>query len=125
MLIKRTRENLVIDALFTKFSSLPKIVRIFSYCRRFVHRLKTKQAIAGVISAEEYKVSLIELAKYSQLKAFQAEIESSSSGKVNTKGRLASLTPFLDEEKTLRAGGRLKNSLFSIDKKYPIILAAD
>ncbi|XP_039315534.1 uncharacterized protein LOC120360046 [Solenopsis invicta] len=125
MLIKRTSENLVIDALFTKFSNLPKIVRIISYCRRFARRLKTKQATKGVISAEEYKGSLIELAKYSQLKAFQEEIELISSGKVNTKGRLTSLTPFLDDEKILRAGGRLKNSLFSMDKKHPIILAAD
>lgn len=38
------------------------------------------------------------------------------------KEKLASLTPFLDEGGILREGGRLKNSLFTKDKKHTIVL---
>ncbi|XP_018359796.1 PREDICTED: uncharacterized protein LOC108759039 [Trachymyrmex cornetzi] len=90
--------------------------------KKFIQCLKTKEKQAGGISAEEYENSLIGLAKMSQLNAFEEEIDSLRAGVPITKGRLASLTPFVDENKILRVGGRLRNSLFEKDKKHPIIL---
>lgn len=39
-----------------------------------------------------------------------------------SRGPLASLTPFLDENDIIRVGGRLGNSKFENDKKHPILL---
>ncbi|GJQ79983.1 hypothetical protein Trydic_g10557 [Trypoxylus dichotomus] len=42
------------------------------------------------------------------------------SAKNTTKGNLVRLSPFLDHERLTRVGGRLKNSNFPFDKKYPV-----
>ncbi|XP_018360400.1 PREDICTED: uncharacterized protein LOC108759454 [Trachymyrmex cornetzi] len=86
----KTSKSTMIDELFKRHSKLPKIIKIFAYCRRFIQCLKTKQKQAGDISAEEYENSLIELAKMSQLNAFEEEIDSLGAGVPITKGRLAS-----------------------------------
>jgi len=71
----------------------------------------------GDISSKEYENSLVELVKHSQLIVFREEIGSLKAGVLVEKGRIAPLTPFLDENRVLRVGGRLKNSLFNRDKK--------
>ncbi|XP_018405946.1 PREDICTED: uncharacterized protein LOC108782223 [Cyphomyrmex costatus] len=112
----------IIDELFTRHSKLPKIVRILAYCRKFIHYLKTKEKQDGGISAKEYEQSLMELVRMSQRNTFRKEIDSLKAGVPIVKGRLASLTPFIDEKELLRVGGRLRNSSFGRDKRHPMIL---
>lgn len=42
-----------------------------------------------------------------------------------SKGQLAPLSSFLDENDIIRVGGRLGNSKYDKDKKYPILLPGD
>ncbi|KAG5308152.1 GT2D2 protein, partial [Pseudoatta argentina] len=46
-------ESNVIDVLFMRRSKLSKIVRIFAYCQRFLHHLRTKSNQGGIHSSFE------------------------------------------------------------------------
>jgi hypothetical protein len=54
---------------------------------------------------------------------FEHEIRDLKAGRqVNSKSKLKLLNPFIDNSGMIRVGGRLSNSQYSHDKKYPIVL---
>ena len=58
-----------------------------------------------------------------QEEGFSEEILSfQRSGQVHKRSSVLSLYPFVDEERLLRVGGRLKQSSLPYDKKHPIII---
>nr|CAH7752205.1 unnamed protein product [Callosobruchus chinensis] len=60
-----------------------------------------------------------------QRECFSQEISDLlSKNKISKKSKLLMLNPFLDENNVLRVGGRLENSMYSYDKKHPIILSS-
>jgi len=61
------------------------------------------------------------IVKHVQSSSFRKEISMLNQGSNVLKGPLASLTPFLDKN-GVRVGGRLENSEFKYDKKYPVLL---
>lgn len=108
-----------------KFSSLSKLIRVVSYCRRFVKycKLPKNQRATGAITNIEYQESKFCLIKFVQNQCFHNEITQLKEGKrIHNKSNLISLSPFLDSDCILRVGGRLKLSKLTYGQKHPILL---
>ena len=83
-------------------------------------------------STEEYNKAEIDVLRAIQLKHFANEMETlvkmgvtcpNARCQLRDKNALSSLNPFIDEDMTLRAGGRLANSTdIPFDTKFPLIL---
>lgn len=115
--------------LFLKFSRLSKLQRVTAYCFRFISNCKTRDAVhrtVGALTTQELQYSLNTLIKLAQRKSFAREYVDLSRKKcVHRKSKLSLLNPFMDNENLIRVGGRLKNSEYAFDKKFPIILPSD
>ncbi|GBM16301.1 hypothetical protein AVEN_194043-1 [Araneus ventricosus] len=60
-----------------------------------------------------------------QLRTFGNEIHSlEQCGNVTSNSKLKSLSPFLDSQRILRVGGRIRNSILPYSSKHPILLPA-
>lgn len=80
----------------------------------------------GPLSVDELNNSTITLARVSQQQSFP-EIRDALMNKepVKCPRNISNLNIFLDENKTIRVGGRLFNSVdFSFDKKHPVLLCS-
>ncbi|XP_050538225.1 uncharacterized protein LOC126903782 [Daktulosphaira vitifoliae] len=121
--------NVIEEAnLLDKFSSLNKILRIMTYCLRFID-IKVNKTLfkTSVINADDLNRTNINLIRIVQNNYFAKEISCLINGKeVSKKSKLLRLRPFLDDKHLIRFGGRLKNAL-SIDEcqRHPIVLLGD
>lgn len=103
--------------IFDKYSSFSKLIRIVSYCRRFLN-----QQVKGPLTPAELKTTEHCLIKLIQSKHFETEIKQlRSNNYVPRQSPLAKLNPFLEND-LLRVGGRLKYSDLNYTSKHPIIL---
>lgn len=112
----------LINQLIQKHSSLKKIVRILAWVRRFTCKKeeREKKSYLTVQEKEKAKQSII---KQIQQSEFKSEISSlKAEQKLDSKSKILSLNPFLDEQGILRVGGRLRHANLSNDMKNPIIL---
>lgn len=106
--------------------SLFRLTRVTAYCLRFRNNPLKSQAdrLLGPFTADELKESLLVLVKLSQQESFPDELKLLSQGKpLRSSSSLISLNPFLDSKGMLRVGGRLHNSQFSYDKKFPLLIS--
>ncbi|XP_072401566.1 uncharacterized protein [Diabrotica undecimpunctata] len=72
---------------------------------------------------EELQNSERYVLKVVQNQAFKLEIQRlSSKGTLHPKSNIISLHPFINNDGLLCVGGRLRNSLFSQDKRHPVLL---
>lgn len=85
---------------------------------------KPEQRLQGQISVSEVNYAFKSVIKIAQRKSFPVEIDSLKKNNIGTNSKLLMLHPFLDEEGILRLGGRLRNSLFTYDKRHPILLSS-
>ncbi|XP_071056102.1 uncharacterized protein [Onthophagus taurus] len=109
---------------FSKFSSLIKLQRIVAFVFRFKNNCKGKLRLKGPLNADELRVALEYLVKCSQRETFPEELQLLESDKCLPKeNRLTNLSAFLDENGIIRVGGRLSNSDYAFDKKFPIIIS--
>ncbi|GFX96010.1 integrase catalytic domain-containing protein [Trichonephila clavipes] len=79
----------------------------------FINNIKAKESCnkEKYLTADEIKRSTEFLAKIAQLSEFKAEIDALKKGKgVSKTSKLRALDPFLDENSSLRVGGRLSNA---------------
>ncbi|KAL0892704.1 hypothetical protein ABMA27_014422 [Loxostege sticticalis] len=114
------------DFLWCKFSNLHKMLRIMSYCRRFL-KLKTPKASRPLFTA---LVSIIETDK--TLEMFIKQVQEFEFGEdirhlrlhgfVPKKSVLHNLVPILDQNGLLRVGGRITQASVSFDKQHPIVI---
>lgn len=90
---------------------------------------KPKQKVGNSVmpmSVAENCAALRYWIKWAQAKYFASEIDACEKGiNLPDGSKIASLTPFLDNEGILRLGGRLKHSSLPFDTKNPIILPAE
>lgn len=124
------------DFIFNCYSTFSKLRRIIALCFRFLNNIKTNLELKnteksvnkkqiGFLTHEELISSTEFLVKLSQKEAFSDEISSLAKNKeINRNSKLKSLSPFLDENKVLRVGGRLKNSKLTHNSKFPMLLPA-
>ncbi|KAL0839000.1 hypothetical protein ABMA28_016997 [Loxostege sticticalis] len=113
--------------LLKRYSSLSKLVRVVSYCRRWLLSLKKnkdkRKDLPEYVTYVERNESLTCCIKISQSIEFREELESlKKKGSVKRTSHLLSLTPFLDDQGVLRVGGRLKHAESRLVEKHPIII---
>ncbi|XP_065094730.1 uncharacterized protein LOC135715337 [Ochlerotatus camptorhynchus] len=116
--------------LFTRYSSLTRLIRIAAYCRRFVRYCRVKlagfhlQAIpyltsAELLQAQEGLVKVVQNECFSQeIAMLQARCEADLK-----KSPLRTLNPFIHDD-VLLVGGRLNHSSYSFTRKHPMLLPA-
>jgi hypothetical protein len=111
--------------VINQFSTFRKLRRIIALCLRFADLCKKRitkngynhPSTAELQNAEEKIILLVQKAN------FEHEIRDLKAGRqVNSKSKLKLLNPFIDNSGMIRVGGRLSNSQYPHDKKYPIVL---
>lgn len=126
--------------IFSRYSSLIKLIRVVAHCFRFYENCKIKREskkrkikqenencriklLFGPLQVHELNNACLKLIKISQYESFINDINAISRKEpINKSSILKTLNPFLDETGVLRVGGRLKYSNLSYYKCYPIIL---
>ncbi|KAI8441259.1 hypothetical protein MSG28_014900 [Choristoneura fumiferana] len=107
------------ESMWSKYSSLTKLLRVVAYCRRF---LKNKRKNHTYLLKTELEEALAIMVKRSQIEAYGEEINDIKRGKLKRKSKLTSFTPQIDEEGIIRVGGRLQLANIDYDQKHPILL---
>lgn len=108
--------------LLNKYSTLPKLVRVVSYCLRFI---KGNRKEHSFISPQEYDSSLLTIIRMVQEEVYGDELRRLENGEPLCKqSSVYSLHPVLNPtDRVLRVSGRLANaSHLNFDQRFPIIL---
>ncbi|XP_076383878.1 uncharacterized protein LOC143262639 [Megalopta genalis] len=83
----------------------------------------SKNRLTGNLSTTEIRKAHLVIIKQAQLEAFPIEINCLERKTAMPKGsRILNLNPFLDQDKLLRVGGRLRHAPLSYCQKHPLIL---
>lgn len=111
-------------SLLLTFSSLTRLLRITAYIMRFIQKCrKPPTAVTNWLSKTELTKSLHFWIRLVQEQHFPGELKSlASNQQIDRKSQIINLNPFLDQDKLLRLGGRLKYSKLSFNEKYPFII---
>ncbi|XP_049871181.1 uncharacterized protein LOC126370387 [Pectinophora gossypiella] len=115
------------EDLMRRFSSLTKLTRVLSLCRRVMRwktsEIKETERLDHGLTAKEINKTLLTCIRMCQRKHFQREIEGLQKfGRVDKKSKLSSLNPYLDDEQALRVNGRLHNAYLEESTKHPLII---
>ncbi len=109
--------------IFTYYSNYSKLIHVTAWCLRFVWNFHwCGPFLSGPLELFEIKQAtdvLILVQKeffLDEMKALKADIQ------IKPKSPISSLSPFLDALNTVRVGGQLKNSGFSYEQCYQILL---
>lgn len=120
--------NIDEDFIWSRFSSLTRLLKVMSYCRRvLILKLPKNERLnlPKFITAEEMKETLLTCIKQIQNHEFENEIKHlKTSGCVPKKSPLRTLNPFLDDKGILRVSGRITHSDASYDTRHPMIMPA-
>ena len=113
-----------LDTIVARFSNFDKLKRVLMNCLIFSARCR-KRFDSSHTAALQDRAERI-LMRHSQEKAFCDDMKQlESTGQVSTSSKLASLNPHFDDEKILRARGRLQNADIPANMKDPIILPSN
>ncbi|XP_076384377.1 uncharacterized protein LOC143262794 [Megalopta genalis] len=83
----------------------------------------SKNRLTGNLSTTEIRKAHLVIIKQAQLEAFPIEINCLERKTAMPKGsRILNLNPFLDQDKLLRVGGRLRHAPLSYCQKHPLLL---
>ncbi|CAK1577880.1 unnamed protein product [Parnassius mnemosyne] len=111
------------DSLFKRYSSLPKLLRVVAYCRKF---------LKGSVKSRYLQKTEIDKAlqcciRKAQMEKFPEEYADLKSGRsIKKKGsNLRTLGPYLDGSGMIRVAGRLRNAVIEDTIKRPIVLPRD
>ncbi|XP_032688150.1 uncharacterized protein LOC116852180 [Odontomachus brunneus] len=118
--------------LATRYSLWPKLIRITAYLLRFIAKLRRSVSKDAPIASESRALSFIECqtSRLFWLHRIQSEVfplERQALEKqrsIPSKSPLCALSVFLDEDKLIHVGGRLKNAPLPFARKHPVVLAA-
>ncbi|XP_041449935.1 uncharacterized protein LOC121404468 isoform X1 [Drosophila obscura] len=112
-----------LQCMINKASSWSHLLRTISYCFRFVHRLRCKERLSSFLSSWELQYARSRIIKHVQMEFFQVEYKQLSTGRpLSQKSKLIRYTPFIDDQGTMRVGGRIDNSMATYEAKHPILL---
>jgi len=95
---------------FDRFSSYVQAVRTTARILRFVARCRKQPVESGYLSKGELNEAALLIACSSQQFHFSTLLHELSQGRAASGRLLARLRPFLDNENTIRVGGRLSRS---------------
>jgi len=108
---------------FSRFSSLNRMLRIVIRLQRLVKLCRKVPVDTSFFSYQDYSDALLAVVKCSQAKFLKPLLQELSSGKIVFSRPLARLSPFIDSHGVIRVGGRLRHSLLSDRRKYPVLLS--
>lgn len=118
--------------IFTRYSNLHTTHKMAAHCLRFINNVRAKCAFNhananyGVLSISELKLAKTRLLQNLQQSCFSSEYSALLKGvTVHKKSKLLCLNPFLDENKLIRVGGRLRKADLSFSEKHPLILPSN
>lgn len=114
--------------MIDKYWSLNKLLHVVAYCLRFYYNILHKNSkLVGILSTEEINKSRICIIKCVQKKEFSSKIKDlMNTNNVAVSSKLFRLCPFMDENKLIRVGGRLKKAAtLDVYHRHPIVLPAD
>ena len=107
----------------SKYSSITKLIRVTSWCMRFIRKLRKEKTEFGPLTAEELMESSIMWETFVQARGFPEAIEAiKENRKCNLVQQLG--LEFYDRGR-LRCRGRLANADISDSSKRPILLPND
>lgn len=110
---------------FSRFSSFTTLKRSVAYALRFINIVKNQPIKHQYLNTGELQESLYFIIRLSQKESFP-EYSLLMNGKaLPKKSSLLKFNVFFDENKLIRVGGRLKNSQFNYDKKYPLLIQSN
>ncbi|XP_043467276.1 uncharacterized protein LOC122501682 [Leptopilina heterotoma] len=108
----------IMPEFLLSFSCYSLLLKAVAYCLRFKYRKNTQ-----LLDIDELNRAEKRIIKIIQTSSFANEIRLLSQSKELSKGsKIFPLNPFLDEEKILRVGGRLKHSDLPYAVQHPILL---
>lgn len=111
------------NPIINRFSTLKRMVRVLSYCNRFIKNSKGHIKLVGALSAKEMDTTLTQIIRIAQHERMETEFKTlKKHHQVEKNSKLISLNPFIDNAGIIRVGGRLQNSLLPYNEKHPIIL---
>ena len=103
-----------------------RLIRSTAYVSRFVKNAQTKQRTMRNItplSVEEIRHALNFLISRTQLRTYPEEVTALRSGRnINAKSTIRKLSPYIDDYKVLRVGGRLDHAPIPLDARHSVIL---
>ncbi|XP_045446031.1 uncharacterized protein LOC123654111 [Melitaea cinxia] len=107
--------------IFTRFSSLSKLLRVIAYCRRFLNKRSIK---TEYLQKKEIDQALECCIRKTQESIFTEEYtQLQEKGFLQLKSsKLKSLCPYLDDKGLIRIQGRLEKSSLNEEMKHPIVL---
>ena len=107
-----------------RFSNFNRLVRTMATVLRAVDVMRKRHhQCSDPFTVEELSSAHNSLIKEHQSVNFVKEIsELTNNGEVGKKSSLKNLSPFLDSIGLLRVGGRLSQSEYSFDKRFPILI---
>ncbi|KOB72873.1 Gag-pol polyprotein, partial [Operophtera brumata] len=108
--------------IFENYSRLSKLQRSFAYIKRFIFNLRNPlDKRSGSLTTNELKDSFRHLCSVAQSQCFPIEYKMLKHNlPLNSKSKILSLSPFLDENNIIRVGGRIDASNYPYEKKHPI-----
>ena len=92
------------------YSSLSKLIRVFSYCHRFIRnsRIPTEDRNLSFLTSHELHGTLLVFIRQSQKSHFEVEINKLEEQRcIPNNSKILSLHPFMDKSGILRVGGCL------------------
>uniref|UniRef100_A0A1B0DH03 Peptidase aspartic putative domain-containing protein n=1 Tax=Phlebotomus papatasi TaxID=29031 RepID=A0A1B0DH03_PHLPP len=104
--------------LIGRVSSLPKLVRIVAYCRRFIlntyRTYKKQKTMSGCLSPGELSQARITIVRHVQKESFPEDYQNlSKNNVVSRQSKLRNLNPFLDETGLIRPSLRRVLGVFN------------
>ncbi|KAF0736570.1 Integrase catalytic domain-containing protein, partial [Aphis craccivora] len=108
---------------FSRFSSFNRMLRIIIRLQRLVKLCRKVPVDTSIFSYREYSEALLAVVKCSQAIFLKTLFQELSSGKAVSSRPLARLSPFIDKRGVIRVGGRLRHSLLSDRRKFPVLLS--
>ncbi|XP_067205391.1 uncharacterized protein [Linepithema humile] len=113
--------------LFDKYSTFNKLVRVYGYILRFINNCHfSKLKRKGRLSSEELNMAIQSLVKMIQSSAFLGELKClCNHQQLPRNSKLASLSPFLDEQGILRVGGRLQHANIPYSARHQMVLPSN
>ncbi|XP_075167628.1 uncharacterized protein LOC142239732 [Haematobia irritans] len=114
------------EDILDRFSSFDRALRVLCYIYRFIRKCKN-QTLPNIqnnfITKEEVMIVKFNLIRSAQKMYYPSEYQALESNMpINSKSKLLTLNPKLDEYKLLRVNGRLANADLSYNERHPIIL---
>lgn len=124
------REELEEPGMLSWYSSLSRLLRFTTLCRRWKHRRRSQPDVTvtgtpskPIIQADDLADAQLYWIQLVQAEHYRKELAAiERRHPLPPRGELTRLSPFLDPRGILRVGGRLRNAPLSPDQKHPVIL---